>query len=181
MKAGAAGPALEIAPMRASDLAEVRRLELAALPCPWPESAMRHEVEQNPYATYFTARHAGRLLGYAGLWVQVDEMHVSMIAVLPEARRRGIAETLLVRLLREGMARGCLRATLEVRERNLAAQALYARYGFAEVGRRKRYYRDTDEDGLILTTPDFDDEAWRPRFEAQAAEALRRTGSSAAE
>jgi ribosomal-protein-alanine N-acetyltransferase len=146
---------LAILPMRPADLPEVRAIELASLGHPWPEAAMRHEIEQNPFAHYWIARVKGEAVAYAGLWVQVDEMHVSMIAVLPDWRRKGLGEALLQRLLVEGRALGCLRATLEVREHNVAAQALYARHGFLEVGRRPAYYPDTGEAALILTTPDF--------------------------
>ncbi len=158
---------LRIEALRRADLPELRRIELAALPSPWPEPAMRQELEQNPFAHYWVARVEGRMVGYAGLWVQVDEMHVSMIAVHPDWRRRGVGERLLLRLLRAGMQLGCQRATLEVREGNAAARRLYRQLGFVEVGRRKGYYRDSGEDALILTTPDFDRPDWLERLRAR--------------
>lgn len=150
-------PGLAILPLRSADLPEARAIELASLGHPWPEAALRQEIERNPFAHYWIARVEGRAVAYAGLWVQVDEVHVSMIAVMPEWRRKGVGEALLERLLAEGRALGCLRATLEVREHNAAARALYARHGFVEVGRRPAYYADTGEAALILTTPDFAD------------------------
>lgn len=162
-----ADPAIE--PMRLEDLPEVRRIEALSIPSPWPAGAYRSELLRNPFAHYIVARvDERRLAGYGGLWVQHDELHVSMMAVDPEYRGRGLGSRLLVTLIRIGMREGCRRATLEVRQFNRPALALYGRFGFEMAGRRERYYRDTGEDALILTTPDFDDADWRRRFEGLA-------------
>lgn len=162
--------AVEIRPMRVEDLPAVLEIEARSLPRPWPPGALRHEIEANPQAAYFVARprsDAGRVVGYAGLWMQVDEAHISMIAVDPRLQRRGVGEQLLLRLADHALAAGAERLTLEVRASNRAAQELYARYGFDVVGRRERYYSDNDEDALIMTTGPIRETAWRARRDAR--------------
>ena len=95
------------------------------------------------------------VLGYGGFWMLVDEAHVSTLAVRSDVRGHGLGELLLLGLLEEARRNGALTATLEVRVSNAAARALYTKYGFEQVGRRKNYYQDNGEDALILTTPVF--------------------------
>jgi ribosomal-protein-alanine N-acetyltransferase len=83
----------------------------------------------------------------------VDEAHICTIAVDPEWQGRGLGELLLISLLDSGQERGALRATLEVRASNQVAQALYQKYLFKIVGRRRRYYTDNNEDAYLMTTP----------------------------
>jgi ribosomal-protein-alanine N-acetyltransferase len=109
------------------------------------------------------------VIGFAGLWMIVDEGHVSTIASHVAWRGWGVGELLLVSLLREAQRRNALTATLEVRVTNYVAQNLYAKYGFVEVGRRKRYYRDNNEDALIMTVQNFSRPAYRDRLDALEA------------
>jgi ribosomal-protein-alanine N-acetyltransferase len=88
--------------------------------------------------------------------VIVDEAHIGSLAVHPDYRRLGIARALLVRSLAAAAGRGATQATLEVRRSNLAAQALYRRFGFEVVGMRPRYYRDNQEDALLMTAVQYD-------------------------
>lgn len=92
-------------------------------------------------------------IGLAGFWLMADEIHISTIAVFPAWRGLGLGEWLLLHLFEAGLALGAILATLEVRPSNEAALALYQKYGFEQVGRRRHYYSDNDEDALILTTP----------------------------
>ena len=97
-------------------------------------------------------RYPDKIIGYGGVWVMADETHIVDIASRPEHRRQGIGEALLFGIL--DIARCCNSrvATLEVRVSNLAAQAIYTKFGFNEVGFRKGYYLDNREDALIMTT-----------------------------
>jgi ribosomal-protein-alanine N-acetyltransferase len=103
-----------------------------------------------------------------------DEAHISTIAVRAGYRRQGLGELLLVALLEEARRLDALRATLEVRVSNVAAQALYAKYGFEQAGRRKAYYNDNREDALILTTPDFASFDYQDLVENRRRDLLRR-------
>jgi ribosomal-protein-alanine N-acetyltransferase len=99
---------------------------------------------------------ASAIAGFAGLWLLVDEAHISTIAVHPDWRGRGLGELLLIALLGRAYTLAADCATLEVRVSNTVAQALYAKHEFAEAGRRRRYYRDNGEDAYIMTTPTLD-------------------------
>jgi ribosomal-protein-alanine N-acetyltransferase len=104
------------------------------------------------------------VVGYAGMWNMVDEMHIATIAAHPRLRGRGIGELLLIDLLRESQRQNALNATLEVRVSNTVAQCLYKKYGFEEVGRRKAYYQNNREDALIMTVTHFQTEAFAAKL-----------------
>ena len=95
------------------------------------------------------------VVGYAGMWNMVDEMHIATIASHPQRRGQGIGELLLIGLLRESQRQNAINATLEVRVGNVVAQSLYKKYGFEEVGYRKAYYHDNCEDAFIMTATNF--------------------------
>ncbi len=136
--------------MRLEDIEHVSRLERRCYTLPWSSSAYVTEVG-NPSAHYVVAKdEAGTLLGYAGMWVVMDELHVTTIAVDPAQRGRRIGERLLLNLIEESIPRGAERATLEVRERNVAAHSLYLKYGFEDVAVRKNYYSDNNENAIIM-------------------------------
>ncbi|HZU05843.1 MAG TPA: ribosomal protein S18-alanine N-acetyltransferase [Chloroflexota bacterium] len=97
-----------------------------------------------------------RVVGYAGLWMMVNEAHITTIAVAPEYQGRGIGELLLLALIDHAIERGALCMTLEVRVSNHVAQSLYRKYTFRETGVRRRYYSDNGEDALIMTSEDLD-------------------------
>ena len=85
------------------------------------------------------------------LWMILDEGHIATIAVHPDYRGRGIGQHLLVTAIIAAIQKGAQSATLEVRANNLIAQQLYRRFGFVVVGNRPHYYRDNNEDALIMT------------------------------
>jgi ribosomal-protein-alanine N-acetyltransferase len=83
-------------------------------------------------------------------WLLVDEVHIATIATHPEFRRHGIASRLLSNILLHGIEEGAQTSFLEVRESNLAAQEMYRKFGYEVAGRRRRYYRDNDEDAILM-------------------------------
>ena len=150
--------------MRVEDIDAVQEVERASFPVPWPANAFRHELTQNRNAHYIVAREGQRIVGYAGLWLSLDEAHITTFAVDPAWRRQGVGETLLVALLDLALARHAREATLEVRLSNLPARRLYEKYGFRPVGLRPRYYSDNGEDALIMTTEPLTGVAMRRRI-----------------
>lgn len=144
-----------IRPMMLDDLPQVLEIDRLSFPIPWPERSYRFELSENPSSTLLVAtrEEAGhtRLAGYVGFWLIVDEVHISTLAVHPRFRRQGIASGLLETALERAVLRGADFATLEVRVSNRAAIDLYHRFGFRVVGRRAKYYRDNDEDALLMT------------------------------
>jgi len=97
--------------------------------------------------------------------MMVDEAHVSTIAVPPGWRRRGIGELLLVAMLDRAIELGAKIATLEVRVSNVTAQNLYRKYAFEQVGLRQRYYRDSGEDALIMSTERLTSATFQSHFQ----------------
>jgi len=157
--------ALRIEPMTIDDLPAVHAIERASFAVPWPDDAYRNEIRTNRLASYVVARLADDVVGFAGLWVMVDEAHVTTFAVHPGWRRRGVGERLLLALLDLAVGRRAREATLEVRLSNLPARKLYEKYGFRPVGIRPRYYSDNGEDALIMTTEALASPAMRERIE----------------
>ena len=145
-----------VEPMRADDIPAVHAIESASFPTPWPPYAFRQELETNRMASYLVIRAGQRVIGYAGIWLMVNEAHVTTFAVLPVYRRRGVGGKLLVELLDLAAQLGATVATLEVRLTNSAARKLYAQFGFRPVGVRPHYYSDNAEDALIMTTARLD-------------------------
>ncbi len=90
------------------------------------------------------------LIGIGCLWAILEEAHIIMLAIHPQFQRQGLGQALLWALLKSACDRQLERATLEVRDSNLAAVSLYKKFGFKEAGRRKRYYEDTGEDALVM-------------------------------
>lgn len=147
---GTAAERLQFEPMTLSDLPDVLAIERASFPAPWSERAFMAELLHNAYADYVVARLDGRLVGYGGMWIMLDEAHVTNIAVHPEFRRQGIGERILCELIRRAARRRCERMTLEVRKSNFPAQRLYLKHGFVPRGVRKGYYTDNNEDAIIM-------------------------------
>jgi len=161
---------LTVEAMRLEDLAEVQRIEQASFTTPWPENAYRSELTTNRLASHLVARIDGRIVGYGGMWLMVDEAHITTFAVHPGWRRQRIGERLLLAFLDVAVDQGAHEATLEVRLSNLAARRLYEKFGFRPVGLRPRYYSDDHEDALIMTTLPLDESQMRERIARRRAE-----------
>ena len=138
-----------IVKMNESHVSQVAELEKICFSDPWSENSVASELN-NKLAFWLVAEEEGRLAGYVGSQTVCNETDMMNVAVHPDFRRRGIAEALVNDLVEElkAMESHCL--TLEVRASNAPAIALYEKLGFAEIGRRKNYYRNPREDALIL-------------------------------
>lgn len=139
-----------IEPMKMSDLKQVLAIENMSFPAPWSRQAFISELTYNRAAVYLVARQDHQVIGYAGMWVIVDEAHITNIAVHPAWRRLGVGKRLMDRLVAIAEANNCRAITLEVRKSNAAAQNLYAQYGFVPHGLRRGYYSDNGEDAIIM-------------------------------
>ena len=143
---------LVVEPMRLDDLPAIHTIELVSFTAPWPANAYRSEIESNRLANYLVARAGDAIVAYGGMWLMVDEAHITTFAVHPAWRRQRIGERLLLAFMDLAVDRRAHEATLEVRLSNLPARRLYEKYGFRPVGLRPRYYSDDNEDALIMTT-----------------------------
>ena len=144
---------LVIEPMRLDDVPMIQAIEQASFTTPWPPDAYRSELLTNRMAHYLVGRVGDTVAAYGGMWLMVDEAHITTFAVHPAWRRQGIGERLLIAFLDLALDRHAHEATLEVRLSNLPARRLYEKYGFRPVGLRPRYYTDDNEDALVMTTP----------------------------
>lgn len=149
---------LTIEPMTEAHLPEVMRIEREVFMPGWSEEAFRSDL-RNPAALYLVLKIDNKIVAYAGMWLVVDEAHITNVAVLPDYRGRNLAKRLIHRLLSIARERGCVKATLEVRVSNTPAQKLYEKFGFRAVATRAKYY-DNVEDALImwlegLETPEY--------------------------
>ncbi len=110
------------------------------------------------------AREGRRIVGYASLWLMVDEAHLTSIAVRQACRRQGVGELLLIGIVKLATQMKAQVVTLETRVSNVGAQALYEKYGFNRVGMRRRYYSDNAEDAVIMTTDSITSAPFQARF-----------------
>lgn len=136
--------------MTAAHLDAVCALERACFAHPWSRESLQAALD-NPHAVFFAACEDGALLGYVGMEVVVDEGYIYNVAVDAAHRRRGVGSALVEALVTYGKKHSLCFLTLEVRESNAAARALYAGFGFIKVGERKGYYADPAENAVLMT------------------------------
>ena len=154
---------IHIEPMRMEDVPDVHRIEAASFPTPWPDYAFKQEIQTNRLAHYLVVKAGDETIGYGGMWLMVDEAHITTFAVLPEWRRRGVGARLMLALMNVAIDLRAHLMTLEVRLSNHSARSLYGRFGFKPVGIRPRYYSDNNEDALIMTTPPLGSDEMKAR------------------
>ncbi|MBU5427739.1 ribosomal protein S18-alanine N-acetyltransferase [Tissierella pigra] len=136
--------------MRESDLDDVMEIEKDAFTTPWTREAFLMEITKNQLAKYIVAEIDETIVGYGGIWLIIDEGHITNIAVKSNYRGLGVGNALV-----EGLIFLCTKLdingmTLEVRVSNTVAKNLYKKYGFVESGIRPKYYQDDNEDALIM-------------------------------
>ncbi len=142
--------------MTVEDIPAVHEIDLLSFSLPWSERSFRFELTENPVARGWVAEVDGQVAAMLLLWFIVDEAHIATIAVHPDFRRQGLGEQILLSAIRDVRKEGAQRVFLEVRIGNVAAQAMYKKYGFEIAGIRPRYYRDNNEDALLMNLEKFD-------------------------
>jgi len=136
--------------MTLDDIDTIARIERESFTSPWSADAFRMELSQNHFAKYMVLEQNGETIGYGGMWIIVDEAHITNIAIREPYRGRGLGERLLREMMRTAAWLGAIRITLEVRVTNDRAQSLYRKLGFYDAGMRPRYYSDNHEDAIIM-------------------------------
>lgn len=142
---------MNIRRMTLEDVPTVLELDKLSFSLPWPERSFRFELTDNPASRSWVVELDGKIVGMIVAWMLVDEAHIATIATHPGHRRQGIARKLLTHALRYMSNEGAVSSFLEVRESNLAAREMYRGFGYDEVGRRKQYYKDNNEDAILMT------------------------------
>ena len=149
------------------DIPQVHAIDVLSFNLPWPEKSFQYELTQNQNSILWVAEagrthrsaptaedaelQVARIAGMIVVWLVVDEAHVATIATHPDFRGVGISKRLLALGLKSAIERGAVESTLEVRQSNRVAQKLYEKFGYHEVGVRPRYYRDNNEDAILMT------------------------------
>ncbi len=136
------------------DLPDIVRIENASFTSPWPEWSLREEMMRDD-SVFLVAQIDGQTVGYAGMWLYVEEAHVGTIAVDTRWRQRGIGMALMLALLDIARREKAILALLEYRVSNLAAANLYAQLGFRHNRIRWGYYQDTGEDAVEAILEDL--------------------------
>jgi ribosomal-protein-alanine N-acetyltransferase len=146
---------LAIRRMTLEDVPAVHEIDTLSFSLPWPERSFNFELTGNPVSRSWVVESDGRVTAMLVLWLIVDEAHIATIATHPEFRRQGIGERLMIAALLSARAEGAARAFLEVRAGNSAALAMYKKYGFVVAGVRLRYYKDNNEDAILMNLEDL--------------------------
>lgn len=141
---------ISIRRLQPADIDAVLIVENQAFTTPWSRAAFESEIGDNDLAHYLVIVDDGKVVGYAGFWLVVDEAHVTNIALLSDYHGYGLGSLLLEHMILSAKAMGAVSMTLEVRPSNAAARKLYSRRGFIERGIRPNYYADLGEDAIIM-------------------------------
>jgi len=141
---------IQFLPLKEEHLDQILKIEQVSFPTPWSRHSFMSEIKDNSLAYYCACMLDETVIGYGGMWIILDEAHVTNVAVHPAYRGKRIGEGIMLHLITKALAQGAYRMTLEVRPSNLPARKLYQRLGFETVGRRKGYYTDTKEDAIIM-------------------------------
>ena len=136
--------------MTVDDLDEVMEVEVNSFTIPWSREAFFNELTKNQFAQYLIVEVDQKVVGYCGVWIIVDEAHITNIALLPEYRGLKLGEALMAKVMELAREIGAIRMTLEVRVSNMRAQNLYRKFGFEEGAIRKQYYTDNMEDAIVM-------------------------------
>lgn len=150
-----------VRPMAIADLRTVLDIDRLSFPLPWSERTYKYELNENPssymYVVEIQEDRNRKVVGYVGFWFIVDEAHISTLAVHPDYRGYGLGELLLQTAIDDAEQLNAKIITLEVRISNQIAINLYRKHDFKDVGSRPRYYRDNNEDALLMTrdNPNF--------------------------
>ncbi|MBV8245397.1 MAG: ribosomal protein S18-alanine N-acetyltransferase [Candidatus Eremiobacteraeota bacterium] len=143
-------PRLQIEPMSERDIATVMKIEAASFTTTWPANAFSNELRDNKLAYYYVGKIGEKIVAYGGIWVILEDSHITTIAVEPQHRGNRYGEIMLLFLLDQAIVRGASWITLEVRESNDVAQNLYRKYGFTSVSTRRGYYSDNSENAIVM-------------------------------
>ena len=136
--------------MNINDIDDILKIEHESFTLPWSREAFLNELTTNQYAFYLGLEEEGKIIGYCGIWIVVDEAQITNVAILPEYRGKKLGEAIMRQVMEVASERGARTMSLEVRVSNSIAQSLYRKLGFQNGGIRKNYYSDNQEDALVM-------------------------------
>ena len=136
--------------MDINDLEDILSIEAKCFETPWSKNAFETELLTNKSARYMVILSDEKVVGYGGMWIILDEAHITNIAIEPEYEGKGLGTELVNAMIDKAISLKVNSMTLEVRESNYRAQGLYGKLGFKNCGKRPKYYQDTNEDAIIM-------------------------------
>lgn len=136
--------------MTIHDVTEVYEIEKQSFTLAWTKEAFEQEMLKNEFAYYVLAETQEGVVGYCGMWLVMDEAHITNIAISPKERGKKFGEALMKEAIETAKAQGAKLMTLEARVSNIAALNLYKKLGFKNGGIRKGYYTDNQEDAIVM-------------------------------
>jgi len=142
----------ELVSMELDQLDEILEIEKESFLTPWTRGAFEYDLNENDLAHYWTLLKDGRVIGYSGIWLVGRIAHITTLCIHKKLRGLGLGRWLLLTTMKMGGEMGAERFTLEVRESNREAIALYESVGYRTVGRRPNYYQEIGEDALVMWT-----------------------------
>lgn len=165
-----------IEPATPEALAAILHIEEACFSAPWTRKMLEAELTGNRFAHFLLAKRtemssadSTAVVGYLCYWIVFEEVRLMNLAVLSPVRRQGLARALVIRALQAGIDQGAVRAELEVRASNVAAQSLYQGLGFRRTATRSSYYATPSEDAVLMELqPIVVQPQWLRTFESQA-------------
>jgi len=131
-------------------LEQIVQIERQSFSTPWSYNAFKLEVTENDFAFYTVALDYGKVIAYAGMWIVLDEAHITNVAVHPGHRGNGIGRAMMMEQVGRAVIMGVTKIFLEVRVSNNIARNLYYSLGFKDIGWRRKYYSDNNEDAIIM-------------------------------
>lgn len=140
---------MEMVKLSNDHIDEIMQIEVEAYPDAWSRNMFVQELKLDK-SYFFVALSEGKVIGYAGFWLILDEAHITSLTIRNDYRGHGLGRDLLRFILDMGIDANATMATLEVRETNISACSLYKKMGFDEVGIRKNYYPSTGEDAIVM-------------------------------
>lgn len=141
---------IEIVPMTIDDVDGVLKVEEECFAIAWTRADFVREMTENKLAVYFVAKDGEKIVGYAGMWHVVNEGQITNVAVINDYRQQNVGSALIEEMIKAAEERKMMGMTLEVKISNYPAQKLYSKYGFKPEGFRKNYYKDTNEDAIVM-------------------------------
>ena len=139
----------KICPMDKPSIKSIQDINALSFPISWSYESLESELD-NKFARYVVLKRGNSIVGYGGMWVIIDEAHITNIAVHPDARGIGAGDIIVEALFRICRKQKVTAITLEVRSSNFAAINLYEKHGFEKESIRPRYYEDNGEDAVIM-------------------------------
>jgi ribosomal-protein-alanine N-acetyltransferase len=131
--------------MTVSDIEAVKRIEDMQYKSPWTSTMFLNEINNNKFAHLFVLEENEKIIGYSGVWIIPDSATITKVTVAKEYQGKGLGNKLMEDLIERTIAAGCEYLSLEVRVSNRKAYLLYKKFGFVQVGIRKKYYSDGED------------------------------------